>query len=140
MTKITCNGAGGLPDPELVERPVRRWASAEYKLRIMREADRCSTSSEVGALLRREGLYMSHLVYWRTQHETGALAALGQPHGSKPTNGYDAEIADLRRRLERAEAELEKARKVIAVQGNLSALLEHLLEPGGSLELGRTGR
>ena len=61
MTEITSNGAGVLPDPELVERPARRRYSAAYKLRIVQEADACSAPGEVGALLRREGLYTSHL-------------------------------------------------------------------------------
>ena len=61
----------GVPDPELVERPKRRRFSAEYKLRILREADGCTRPGEVGALLRREGLYTSHLTYWRRQRDQG---------------------------------------------------------------------
>ena len=122
----------GVRDPELVERPRRRRFSAEYKLRIVGEADACSRPGEVGALLRREGLYTSHLTYWRKQRDAGALVALGRPRGRKPANRRDAELAALRRRAERAEAELAKARKVIEVQGNVSALLGELLEPGGA--------
>jgi len=122
----------GVPDPELVERPRRRRFSAEYKLGIVGEADACSRPGEVGALLRREGLYTSHLTYWRKQRDAGALVALGRPRGRKPANRRDAELAALRRRAERAEAELAKARKVIEVQGNVSALLGELLEPGGA--------
>src|SRR5437867_9880121 len=109
-------------DPELVERPQRRRFSAEYKLRILREADACQRPGEVGALVRREGLYTSHLTYWRKQREAGALRELGRPRGRKPADRRDAEIAELRRRLERSESELAKARKVIEIQGNLSAL------------------
>jgi hypothetical protein len=61
----------GVPDPELVERAKRRRFTAEYKLRILREADACSRPGEVGALLRREGLYTSHLTYWRKQRDVG---------------------------------------------------------------------
>jgi len=122
----------GVPDPELVERPRRRRFSAEYKLGIVGEADACSRPGEVGALLRREGLYTSHLTYWRKQRDAGALVALGRPRGRKPADRRDAELAALRRRAERAEAELVKARKVIEVQGNVSALLGELLEPGGA--------
>ena len=76
----------GAPDPELVERPKRRRFSAEYKLRILREADACTRPGEVGALLRREGLYTSHLTYWRKQRNAGALKALSRPRGrSRPT-------------------------------------------------------
>ena len=141
MTEIASNGAGVLPDPELVERPARRRYSAAYKLRIVQEADACSAPGEVGALLRREGLYTSHLTYWRKQREKGALQALGRPRGRKPTDRRDQEIAELHRRLEHSEAELAKARKVIEIQGNLSALLEQMLDTGGvSTESGSTGR
>jgi transposase-like protein len=67
----------GVPDPELVEQAARRRFTAEYKLRILREAEACTRPGEIGALLRREGLYTSHLTYWRKQHDEGALVALG---------------------------------------------------------------
>lgn len=125
-------GAGsGLPDPELVERPSRRRFTAEYKLRVLREADACSRG-EIGALLRREGLYSSILSEWRKQREAGSLEALERPRGRRPVDPLEVENAALRRRAERAEAELEKARKVIEVQGNVSALLGQLLEPRGA--------
>jgi transposase len=120
------------PDPELVARPKRRRFSAEYKLRVLREADACTRPGEVGALLRREGLYTSHLTAWRKQREAGALEALGRPRGRRPGDPREAQMAALRRRAERAEAELEKARRVIEVQGNVSALLGELLEPKGA--------
>ena len=82
--------------------------------------------------MRREGLYTSHLTYWRKQRDAGALVALGRPRGRKPADRRDAELAALRRRAQRAEAELAKARKVIEVQGNVSALLGELLEPSGA--------
>jgi transposase len=128
----------GVPDPELVERPARRRFTAEYKLRVLREADACSRPGEVGALLRREGLYTSHLTYWRKQRDAGALRELGRPRGRKPADRRDAEIAELRRRAERAEAELVKARKVIEIQGNVSSLLEQMLGTEG--ESGSTER
>jgi transposase len=141
MTEIKKNGAApGAPDPELVERAQRRRYSAEYKLRIVREADACTEPGEVGALLRREGLYTSHLTYWRKQRDAGALDALGRPRGRKPGDRRDAQIAELQRRLERSEAELCKARKVIEVQGKVSALLEQMLDTGGASESGSTGR
>jgi transposase len=122
----------GVPDPELAEQPKRRRFTAEYKLRILREADGCSALGEVGALLRREGLYSSHLATWRRQRDQGALGALERARGRKPADPRDAQIVGLRRRAERAEAELSKARKVIEVQGNVSALLGELLEPKGA--------
>jgi transposase len=131
---------GGVPDPELVERAKRRRFTAEYKLAVLREADACTQPGEVGALLRREGLYSSHLVTWRKQRDAGSIKALSRPRGRKPADGRDAQIAALQRRAQRAEAELEKARKVIEVQGNVSALLGQLLEPRGATGPGSTGR
>jgi transposase len=128
MTEIATNGSGApAPDPELVERPQRRSYSARYKQRILEAADACKEPGEVGALLRREGLYTSHLTYWRKQREQGTLEALGRRRGRKPADRRDREIAELRVRAERAEAELDKARKVIEVQGKVSALLEQML-------------
>jgi len=122
------------PDPELVERARRRRFTAAYKLRVVREADACTGSGEIGALLRREGLYSSHLTQWRQARDAGALEALERPRGRKRADPREAENAELRRRLERVEGELVKARKVIEVQGNVSALLEELLEPRGATE------
>jgi len=126
-------GAGGraaeavVPDPELVEQAKRRKFTAKYKLEIIEKAEACREPGEIGELLRREGLYTSHLTYWRKQRRDGALRELGQSRGRKPADKRDREIAELTRRAERAEAELEKAKKVIEIQGNLSALLEQML-------------
>ena len=100
-------------DPELTERPRRRRFAAEYKLRILHEAETCSDPGASGALLRREGLYSSHLSAWRRQRDQGALDALGRARGRPKPNPLEVENAKLSRRLERAEAELAKARKVI---------------------------
>ena len=107
----------GSPDPELIERPRRRRFTAKYKLEILEKADACTQPGEVGELLRREGLYTSHLTYWRKQRKDGALKELGRPRGRTPSDRRDREIAELRRRAERAEAELQKAKKVIEIQG-----------------------
>ena len=125
-------GPGRVPDPELVELAKRRTFTAKYKARILAEADACARPGEVGELLRREGLYTSHLTYWRKQRNDGALQALGQPRGRKPADKRDAEIVGLTRRAERAEAELVKATKVIEIQGKLSALLEEMLGQGSA--------
>ena len=117
----------GVPDPELVEQAKRRSFTAAYKARILAEADACTATGAVGELLRREGLYTSHLTYWRKQRKDGALKELGKSRGRKPADKRDAEIAGLTRRAERAEAELAKAQKVIEIQGKLSALLEEML-------------
>lgn len=118
-------------DPELVEGPKRRRFTAEYKLRILREVEAC-TRPEIGALLRREGLYSSLLSEWRKQRDAGALETLERPRGRKPADPRDGQIEVLKRRAERAETELSKARRVIEVQGNVSALLGELLEPKGA--------
>jgi hypothetical protein len=77
--------------------------------------------------LRAEGLYTSHLVYWRKQRKDGALKELGKPRGRKPVDRRDEQIAKLERKLERSEAELVKMKRVVEIQGNVSALLEELL-------------
>ena len=117
----------GVPDPELVEQAKRRRFTAKYKLEILEQAEACTESGEIGELLRREGLYTSHLTYWRKQRRDGALRELGQSRGRKPGDKRDAEIAALTRRAEGAEVELAKARRVIEIQGNVSALLEEML-------------
>ncbi|MGH9382110.1 MAG: hypothetical protein ACRD2Z_16070 [Thermoanaerobaculia bacterium] len=122
------------PDPELAERPRRRVFTAEYKLDILRQAEACTKPGEIGALLRREGLYSSLLSTWRKQRDAGALAALERPRGRKKSPPLAAETARLRRRLERSEAELARARRVIEVQGNVSALFEELLSRGAQTD------
>jgi transposase len=134
--------AAGVPDPELVAQAKRRKFTAKYKLEILDKAAACTRPGEIGELLRREGLYTSHLTYWRKQVRDGALRELGKPRGRKPSDGRDREIVELTRRAERAEAELVKARKVIEIQGNLSALLEQMLdtESASGSGSGSTGR
>jgi hypothetical protein len=119
--------AAGVSDPELVVQAKRRKFTAKYKLGILEKADACTAPGEIGELLRREGLYTSHLTYWRKQRKDGALKELGQSRGRKPADKRDPQIASLTRRAERAEAELVKARRVIEIQGNVSALLEEML-------------
>ena len=125
-------GPGEVPDPELVERVTRRKFTAKYKLEILEKADACTGPGEVGELLRREGLYTSHLTYWRKQRKDGALAELGKSRGRKPVDKRDAQIAALTRRAERAEAELAKMKRVVEIQGNVSALLEEMLGSGSA--------
>ena len=125
-------GREGVPDPELVEQAKRRRFTAEYKARVLAEADACTRLGEVGELLRREGLYTSHLTYWRKQRKDGALRELGKPRGRKPVDRRDEEIAKLTRKLERSEAELAKMKRVVEIQGNVSALLEEMLGTGSA--------
>ena len=119
-------------DPELVERASRRRFTAEYKLRLVTEAEACTEPGEVGALLRREGLYSSHLRQWCQAREVGAVEALERPWGRRRAGPCVVEIEALRRRAERAEGELVTARKVIEVEGKVSALLDELLKPASA--------
>lgn len=114
------------PDPEVPERSrgPRRY-SAKYKARILDEYERLDKAAK-GALLRREGLYSSLISEWRKQRDRGALEALAKPAGRQPADPRDRELSRLRRENERLVGELDKARKVIEVQGKLSALLEQL--------------
>jgi transposase len=115
-----------MPDPEVPERPARRRFSAEYKLRIVEEANALTEPGAIGALLRREGLYSSHLVDWRRQYRLGALSSLARPRGRPKPHPLAAENERLRDRVGHLEARLTRAEKVIAVQGNVSALLREL--------------
>jgi transposase len=121
-------GPAGVPDPELAQKASRRRYTAKYKLQMVREADACTRPGELGALLRREGLYGSHLSTWRAQRDRGALGALEpKPRGPAPASASAVENVKLRNELDRARSDLETARRVIEVQGNVSALLEDLL-------------
>ena len=113
------------PDPEVPERATRRRYRARYKLDILAEYDTLDRDAK-GALLRREGLYTSLLSEWRKQRDRGALEALATKPGRPPVDPIERENARLRSRVERLEGDLDKARKVIEVQGKLSALLEEL--------------
>jgi len=113
------------PDPEVLSRAKTRTYTAAYKARIVAEYETLDKQGK-GALLRREGLYTSLVSAWRRQRDQGSLAALAKPAGRPPADARDREIVRLRRRTERLEADLDKARKVIDVQGKLSALLGQL--------------
>ena len=125
-TQVGATNGPTEPDPEVPERArgPRRY-SASYKARILEEYGRLDKAAK-GALLRREGLYTSLISEWRKQRDRGALQALGTSSGRPPTDPVERENARLRRRVEQLEGELGKARRVIEVQGKLSALLEQL--------------
>lgn len=114
------------PDPEVPERtrPPRRFA-ADYKARILAEYEQLSKADK-GALLRREGLYSSLVTEWRRQADAGAAEALGRSPGRPGLDARDREITKLKKENEKLSTELTTARKVIEVQGKLSALLEQL--------------
>jgi transposase len=127
-------GPEGAPDPEVTERPKRRRFTAEYKLRILREADACKGDGDLGALLRREGLYSSHLATWRQQRDEIAKAGLkARKRGPKP-KGVDPRIKRLERENARLKRRLEEAETIIDFQKKLSKLLGIPLKPHDSSE------
>src|SRR3954466_667217 len=119
------SGAGTQrPDPEVPARARRRTFTAQYKLEMLAAYD-AAPEGEKGALLRREGLYSSHIVEWRRARDAGALAGLSAPRGRQRR---DERIARLEREKRELEQELAKARFVVEVQAKLHALLETISE------------
>jgi transposase-like protein len=108
-------------DPEVVAKATRRRFSASYKLKILEEVDRHPGRS--GAILRREGLYSSHLSAWRRQREQGALKALGKQRGPKGKSTEQVQLDKLQRHNARLERELFKARAIIDAQKKLAEIL-----------------
>lgn len=120
------SGAGTRrPDPEVPERARRRTFTAKYKLEVLAAYD-AAPDGEKGAVLRREGLYSSHIVDWRRARDAGALAALATPRGRKRRDPQAERIARLEAEKQQLEQELAKARFVVDVQAKLHALLETL--------------
>ncbi len=116
---------------EVAEKARRRRFKASEKLRILKEADRCTKPGELGALLRREGLYSSHLSAWRAARQRGELAGLtARRRGPKPqpVDARDRKIAQLERETRRLQARLERAEGLIEVQKKVSQLLGIPLE------------
>ena len=118
--------AGEQPDAEVAARakPARTY-SARYKAGVLAEYEGLDKEGK-GALLRREGLYSSLISMWRKQRDRGGLQALAQPTGRPPGDPVERENLQLRRRVAKLEGELDKAQRVIEIQGKLSALLEQL--------------
>jgi len=118
-------------DVQVVAKAHRRVFTAEYKRRIVKAADACATPGAVGALLRREGLYSSHLVVWRRARARGELAALmPKKRGRKPTpvDPRERRIAELERHLAQLTARAERAEALVELQKKLAALLGRPLE------------
>ena len=115
------------PSPEVHPGATRRRFTAKYKRSILDQVDQCKNHGDIGALLRREGLYSSHLTNWRRQRDTGALAGLSaQKRGRKPDPAAAErhEIAKLKRENERLQLKLKKAHTIIEFQKKLSEILE----------------
>ena len=120
-----------LPDPEVPDRSIRRRFSAKYKLKIVQEADRCSEPGQIGALLRREGLYSSQLTAWRKLRDKGALHGLSaKKRGPKPPpqNPQANEMKRLQKENARLQKKLARAEAIIDFQKKVHALLGTPLE------------
>lgn len=116
---------------EVLEKPTRRHFTAGYKLRILREADACTESGCVGALLRREGLYSSHLNTWRRQREEGMLDGLQPKKRGRKTSEHNplrSEVDRLRKENEQLNQWLKQAELIIEVQKKISQVLEMPME------------
>jgi len=114
------------PNPEVPEKATRRRFTADYKMRILRQAEACRGAGDIGVLLRREGLYSSHLTTWRRQREAGILSGLRpKRRGPKPTepNPLQGEIDRLRKETGRLEKRLKQAELIIEVQKKISEIL-----------------
>lgn len=126
---------GPTPTNEVPEKVKRRTFTAEYKRRILREADACKAPGSIGALLRREGLYSSRLTEWRNARERGELAGATKPRGPVPKPAPDARdrrIAELERENARLDKRARRAEAMVALQKKVALLMETLAddEPG----------
>jgi transposase len=125
-------GINAVPDPEVSEKASRRKFSAEYKRRIIREAAVCQEPGQLGALLRREGLYYSNLITWRKQVEKGVLDALSSrkrgPKISKPDPSA-RRILEQEKEIQKLRSRLRKAELIIEAQKKIAALFQSPLDP-----------
>jgi transposase len=117
---------GGVADGDPAARPARRRFSAQYKLAILEEHEALNDSGAKGALLRREGLYSSHLVEWRRARDTGAISGLAAKHRKKRSD-TERELEKAKKKIERLEDRLDRHRKALEAQGKASELLARLL-------------
>lgn len=117
------------PDPEVLARPKRRRFTAKYKLRVLRELDACTEPGQTGEVLRREGLYSSHISAWRAKRAAGELQGLSprrKGRAPKPRNPRAPEMARLERENTLLKEELRKAHLIIDVQKKVSQMLTAL--------------
>jgi len=114
------------PDPEVPEASARRRFTAQYKLRILKEADACTEPGQTGVLLRREGLYSSNLTTWRKQLSEGILGGLSpkkRGRKAKERNPLAERVAELERENQRLRHKLKQAETIIEVQKKISQIL-----------------
>lgn len=126
MATMTVEGLPVVQETEVMAKARRRRFTAAEKLRILREADGCTKSGELGALLRREGLYSSHLATWRAARKNGELAGLtprARGPKAKPVDPRDKKLAELERENRRLQARLDRAEGLIELQKKVAQLL-----------------
>ncbi len=116
-----------VPDPEVEMRAKRRQFSAQDKLRILNEADSCRESGQIGALVRREGIYWSYLTDWRRELENGQLQGLQARKRGRPRDEQSREVRELRSENEQLKAQLAQAELIISAQKKLAQALEQTL-------------
>lgn len=129
--------SNGGTNPEVNEKPVRRRFDAAFKLRILEEADRCTQPGQLGELLRREGLYSSHLANWRRLRGQGSLQSLGPKKRGRKVKRKDAttqELDRLRRENQRLADRLRQAETIIEVQKKVSEIMGLPLDQNESNE------
>lgn len=117
-------GRDPAPDPQVATKATRRRFSSEFKLQVLHEADQCGPG-ELGALLRRHGLYSSHLSVWRRERDLGGRERLSKKRGRKPTerNPLSPRLAQAEREVRRLQGKLKKAELIIDIQKKVAALL-----------------
>jgi transposase len=117
------SAGGDHSDPEVPAKAKRRQFSPEYRMRILREADGCKAPGELGALLRREGLYSSHLVLWRRQREAGALAGMRAKKRGPKAKVEDPRVKQQAREIARLQRQLKQAETIIDIQKKVASIL-----------------
>jgi transposase len=120
---MTENGQSKMPEPEVEPRAYRRRYTSEYKERILDEIDRAQEPGEIGAIIRREGLYSQIISKWRQQRQRGRLNDSSEIRRGPKTQSEARELARLKRENEQLRAKLEKAELIIDVQKKVSLLL-----------------
>jgi transposase len=123
------------PDPEVPAKATRRRFSAEYRLRILKLADACKKPGDVGALLRREGLYSSHLTHWRQQRARGALAGMRARKRGPKAQPLDPRVKQLEAENRRLQRKLQRAETIITLQKKVAEILGIPLKPLDSDEI-----
>ena len=130
-SKVNGNGSSAtyVRDPEVVARAQRRQFSVSDKLRILREADECDEPGQIGALLRREGIYSSYLTQWRRERENGQLPNVTAHKRGRPRDVEGAALSSLAQENAVLKARLVQAELIIAAQKKLAQILEQTLTP-----------